>query len=161
MGYQYVPFRDKDSKTTLKCISNLFLAWGILIMFYISYGCSFLDGPMSFRIPWALQAIPGVCLGFGMLFLPESPRWLARKERWDECHQVLTLVHGKGNADSPFVVRELREIREMCEFEKNNADVTYLELLKPNMINRTHIGVFTQIWSQLTGKLYFAAASAT
>ena len=39
----------------------------------------------------------------------------------------------------------------MCEFEKENADVTYLELFKPKMINRTHIGVFTQIWSQLTG----------
>jgi len=46
---------------------------------------------------------------------------------------------------------ELREIKEMCEFERNNADVTYWDLFKPNMINRTHIGIFTQIWSQLTG----------
>ena len=28
---------------------------------------------------------------------------------------------------------------------------SYMELFKPDMINRTHIGVFTQIWSQLTG----------
>lgn len=48
-------------------------------------------------------------------------------------------------------MRELQDIKDMCEFERNNADVTYLELLKPNMINRTHIGIFTQIWSQLTG----------
>ncbi|KAI4159110.1 MAG: hypothetical protein LQ342_006887 [Letrouitia transgressa] len=85
------------------------------------------------------------------MLLPESPRWLGRRDRWDEAHAVLTLVHGKGDPNSPFVVRELAEIREMVEFEKNNADVTYLELLKPHMINRTHIGVFTQIWSQLTG----------
>ena len=39
----------------------------------------------------------------------------------------------------------------MCEFERQNADVSYLELFKPSMINRTHVGVFTQIWSQLTG----------
>lgn len=39
----------------------------------------------------------------------------------------------------------------MCEFERRNADVTYLELFKPRMLYRTHIGVFTQIWSQLTG----------
>jgi hypothetical protein len=45
----------------------------------------------------------------------------------------------------------MAEIREVVEFERANSDVTYLELLKPKMINRTHIGVFTQIWSQLTG----------
>lgn len=31
------------------------------------------------------------------------------------------------------------------------SDVTYFDLLKPNMLNRTVIGMFTQIWSQLTG----------
>lgn len=95
--------------------------------------------------------IPAICLFGAMFFLPESPRWLARKERWEDAHAVLTLVHGKGDPDSPFVRRELEEIRAMVEFERQNADITYLELLKPHMINRTHIGVFTQIWSQLTG----------
>lgn len=127
------------------------ITWGILIMFYISYGCSFLDGPKAFRVPWALQMLPAIGLFFGMIMLPESPRWLARKDRWDDCHAVLTLVHGKGDPDAPFVTREYKDIKDMVEFERQNADVTYLELLKPNMINRTHIGVFTQIWSQLTG----------
>ncbi|KAL8704798.1 MAG: hypothetical protein Q9201_002069 [Fulgogasparrea decipioides] len=98
-----------------------------------------------------LQMIPAIGLFCAMFFLPESPRWLGRKDRWEEAHAVLTLVHGKGDSNSPFVLRELQEIREMVEFEKRNSDVTYLELLKPHMINRTHIGVFTQIWSQLTG----------
>lgn len=136
----------------------------------LSYGSSYVDGPAAFRIPWArnpipisfaspqltpilqgLQMIPAIGLFCAMFFLPESPRWLARKDRWDEAHTVLTLVHSKGDPDSPFVRRELAEIREMVEFEKHNSDITYLELLKPHMINRTHIGVFTQIWSQLTG----------
>ena len=121
------------------------------IMFYISYGSSFIDGVAAFRLPWALQMIPAILLLIGMCFLPESPRWLARQDRWEDCHAVLTLVHGKGNPNSPFVVREFEEIKAMCEFERNNADATFLELFKPNMINRTHIGVFTQIWSQLTG----------
>lgn len=95
--------------------------------------------------------VPAIGLFFGMIFLPESPRWLARQDRWEDAHAVLTLVHGKGDPNSAFVAREFQEIKAMCEFERNNADVTYLELLKPNMINRTHIGVFTQIWSQLTG----------
>ncbi len=64
---------------------------------------------------------------------------------------MLTLVHGKGDPDSPFVLYELNDIREMCQFEARNSDASYMELFTPKMINRTHIGVFTQIWSQLTG----------
>ncbi|KAF2484126.1 glucose transporter [Neohortaea acidophila] len=134
------------------------ITWGILILYYISYGTSFIGQDnysgyrtAVFRIPWGLQMIPAIMLFFFMIFLPESPRWLARQDRWEECHKVLTLVHGKGDPDSPFVLYELNDIREMCLFEARNKDVTYWELFKPNMINRTHIGIFTQIWSQLTG----------
>ena len=83
--------------------------------------------------------------------MPESPRWLARKNRWDEAQAVLILVHGKGNANSPLVAREMEEIREVTEIESKNADVTYWELFYAKNINRTCIGLFTQIWSQLTG----------
>ncbi|KAI9823637.1 MAG: hypothetical protein M1832_002418 [Thelocarpon impressellum] len=127
------------------------ITWGIMIMFYISFGCSYISGPSAFRVPWGLQMIPAIMLYVGLIFLPESPRWLARKDRWEECHAVLALVHGHGDPNSAWVLRELQDIKDMCEFERRNADVTYLELFKPNMINRTHIGIFTQIWSQLTG----------
>lgn len=95
--------------------------------------------------------IPAIGLFIGMMFLPESPRWLARQDRWEDAHAVLTLVHGKGDPNSAWVTRELQEIKEACEFDRQNSNVSYLELFQPNMINRTHIGVFTQIWSQLTG----------
>ncbi|KAB2102990.1 High-affinity glucose transporter [Alternaria gaisen] len=127
------------------------ITWGILIMYYISYGCSFLDGEKAFRVPWGLQMIPAVILAIGLIFLPESPRWLARHDRWEETQAVLTLVHGKGDPNSPFVKLELDEIRQMIEFERQNADVSFMELFKPKMLNRLHIGVFTQVWSQLTG----------
>jgi sugar porter (SP) family MFS transporter len=127
------------------------ITWGIMIMFYISYGCSFLDGTKSFRVPWGIQALPAVLLFFAMMLMPESPRWLARKDRWEEAMEVLVLVHGHGDPQSPFVQKEYDEIKQACEFERQNADVTYAELFKPHMINRTHIGLFVQIWSQLTG----------
>ncbi|KAJ5783090.1 Major facilitator superfamily domain general substrate transporter [Penicillium paradoxum] len=137
------------------------ITWGILIMYYISFGCSYIgEGSNAtsqnysesvFRIPWGLQMIPAVLLFFGMMILPESPRWLARHDRWEECENVLALVHGKGDINSPFVVAEMQEIRDICEFERENKDVSYLELFTPKMIHRTSIGIWTQIWSQLTG----------
>ncbi|KAK8922680.1 glucose transporter [Metarhizium anisopliae BRIP 53293] len=134
------------------------ITWGILIMYYISYGTSFIGEQeyfgwkaSSFRIPWGLQMIPAVFLFFMMIILPESPRWLARKDRWEDCRSVLALVHGKGDPDHPFVAMELQDIKDMCEFERRHSNVTYFDLFKPDMINRTLIGLFTQIWSQLTG----------
>jgi hypothetical protein len=95
--------------------------------------------------------LPAVLLFVGLLFLPESPRWLAQHDKWEEAHDVLTLVHGHGDPDAPFVQVELGEIKSMIEFERHNADVTFRELIKPKMLNRLHIGIFTQVWSQLTG----------
>lgn len=127
------------------------ITWGILIMYYLSYGCSFIDGIASFRVPWGLQMIPAICLFVGMMLLPESPRWLAKHDRWEECQLVLTAVHGKGDPHAPLVTLEMDEIRRTVEFERQNADVSIKELFAPKMLNRLHIGVFTQIWSQLTG----------
>lgn len=131
---------------------------GILIQYYWSYGSSFLSeqdsanyNTAAWRLPWGLQALPGVLLFFLMFLLPESPRWLARKDRWEECHAVLTLVHGRGDTNHPFVSLEMQDIKDQCELERRHADVTYLDLFKPNMIHRTLIGLFIQIWSQLTG----------
>lgn len=64
---------------------------------------------------------------------------------------VLALVHGRGDRNHSWVTREYEEIRAYYDFERLNADFTYLELLKPDMLHHTHFGVFTQIWSQLTG----------
>ncbi|KAF2168213.1 hypothetical protein M409DRAFT_65699 [Zasmidium cellare ATCC 36951] len=127
------------------------ITWGIMIMFYISYGCSFIKGTAAFRLPWGLQMIPAIILFFGMMFLPESPRWLASKDRWEECEEVLILTHGHGDPNSPWVAREFQEIKEWIEIERQGKQTSFLELFSPRYINRTHIGLFTQIWSQLTG----------
>ncbi|KAI0142225.1 high-affinity glucose transporter [Xylariaceae sp. FL1272] len=127
------------------------ITWGIAIMFFLCYGSSFLKGPTAFRLPWGLQIIPAALLFLGLCVLPESPRWLAKNDRWDEMKRVLTLVHGKGNPNVPIVTEEAAEIQRVTNIDAQNADVTWFELFHPSMINRMHIGLFTQIWSQLTG----------
>lgn len=124
----------------------------------ISYGGAHIGGETSrdystlqFRVAWAVQVVPAIYLMIGMYFLPESPRWLAKQDRWEECLSVLTLVHGKGDPDNQLVALELEEIKAVCEMERQFGEVTYWELFKPKMINRTIIGAFDQIWCQLTG----------
>lgn len=120
-------------------------------MFFICYGCTYIDGTGAFRVPWGLQMIPAILLGLGMIFLPESPRWLASKDRWEECREVLALTHGHGDSNSPFVQQEFDEIKQWCQIEAEAKQVSFLELFHPRMIHRTRVGLFTQIWSQLTG----------
>jgi MFS family permease len=60
----------------LVSIQQWSITWGILIQYCIQFGCSYIRGQASFRIPWGLQAIPAVILSIGMLSFPESPRWL-------------------------------------------------------------------------------------
>jgi MFS family permease len=106
------------------------ITWSILIMFYVSYGCSFLAGNAAWRTPWGLQMVPAALL-FGMTFLlSESPRWLAKKDRWEESHEVLAAVHAKGDRNAPFIQTELSEICEMIEFVRPNKDAPYLDLFK-------------------------------
>lgn len=52
------------------------ITWGILIQYFIQFGCSYINGVASFRIPWGLQMIPAIILSLGMTVFPESPRWL-------------------------------------------------------------------------------------
>lgn len=119
-------------------------------MFYISYGCTFFKSNAAFRTPWALQALPGLMLFGGMFLLPESPRWLARKNRWEEAKDVLTLVHGKGDCNAPLAVSELNNIKDAEEYARNSPPVSFWGLFQGQMINRTMIAVSIHIWSQLT-----------
>lgn len=64
----------------------------------------------SWRIPLALQILPALILGIGMLFYPDSPRWLLMKERDEEAISTLSRLRRKP-ADHPTVIAESLEIK--------------------------------------------------
>lgn len=123
---------------------------GILVMFYLSYGCSFIPGPTSFRLAWGLQMIPGFLLAVGMLFLPESSRWLAAHGRWDEAENVIARIHNQP-LDAPLVAYEITELREAMRLEKEAPKVTYGDMFGKRLRSRTIAGISCQLWSQLVG----------
>lgn len=52
------------------------ITWGILLQYFVEFGCSYIDGVASFRIPWGLQMIPAIILSLGMLMFPEVRTYL-------------------------------------------------------------------------------------
>ncbi|KAK9257627.1 Snf3p [Lipomyces tetrasporus] len=126
------------------------IEWGILIFYFIGYGCNYINSTASFRIPWGIQMVPAISLFLVLPMFPESPRWLASKGRWDECHEILANVHANGNREDPVVLVELMEIREIVELE-SSLNSSYAALFTKDMYKRTMVGVMAQVWQQLAG----------
>ncbi|TCD64631.1 hypothetical protein EIP91_003833 [Steccherinum ochraceum] len=127
------------------------ITWGILIQYFIQFGCSYINGVASFRIPWGLQMIPAIVLSFGMLFFPESPRWLIDHDREEEALTVLADVHGHGDPNHELVQLEFAEIRQQVHFERTEGAKSYMDLLRPGISRRVLLGSSIQMWSQMSG----------
>ncbi|SPO06829.1 probable high-affinity glucose transporter [Cephalotrichum gorgonifer] len=135
------------------------ITWGILIQYFIQYGSSHVGGgpedvnqPTSaFRIPWGVQAVPGVLLFVLLFFCPYSPRWLASKDRWDEALVVLAKLHGNGDINDVKVLAEFQEIKEALRFEREEAVSSFKALVNRKMGKRVILGMSIQMWSQLSG----------
>ncbi|KAK9322266.1 general substrate transporter [Lipomyces orientalis] len=127
-------------------------ALGIMIQYFIQYGCSFIDSEAAFRVPWAVQAVPAVVLFVGLFWFPYSPRWLASKDRWDEVLAVLAYLRTvNNNVNDPLVLAEYKEIEDQIRFEREVRTRPIRELLSRKMRKRVFLGMSVQIWSQLTG----------
>ncbi|TVY42665.1 MFS glucose transporter [Lachnellula occidentalis] len=71
----------------------------------------------SWRLPFSLQILPGLLLGIGMFFFPESPRWLVKQDRDDEA--IITLAKLRRQPpDDPVLLAEYVEIRAEAAFEQ-------------------------------------------
>ena len=125
------------------------ITWGILIQYFIQFGCSYINGTASFRIPWALQMIPAIVLSVGMTWFPESPRWLMDHGREEEALQILADLHGKGDKDNELVQLEYEEIKQQVYFERTEGAKSYVDLLKPGVFRRVVLGTSLQMWSQV------------
>ncbi|PBK72410.1 MFS monosaccharide transporter [Armillaria solidipes] len=107
----------------------------------------------AYRIPTAVQFIWAFVLASGMLFLPESPRWLIKKGRDDQAAVSLSRLTGLP-ADHPDLEADIIEIRANLEEEQAMGETSYLDCFrntKNRMALRTWTGILIQAWQQLTG----------
>lgn len=85
-----------EVRGSLVALQQLAITFGIMISFWIDYGTNYIGGTGStqseaaWRVALALQFVPAVILGVGILFMPFSPRWLVNNGRDDEALQVLS-----------------------------------------------------------------------
>jgi len=120
---------------------QLAITIGILCAYLVDYG--FAESG-EWRWMLGLAAVPGVILGLGMLFLPESPRWLAERGRTDTAHAVLARIRGTQDVQA-----EMDAIRSSLQQAKERGRWT--DLLMPAVRPALVIGIGLAIFQQVTG----------
>ena len=140
----------KEKRGSIIVIQQLAIEWGILIMFFVGYGCSFIAGTASFRTAWGIQFVPAVILMAGIPFLPRSPRWLAKVGREKQAIDVLARIQAGGNTQDPLVVAEWEEITTVLAAERE-ALSGWRKFVYNGMWRRTLAGMSVQAWQQLSG----------
>ncbi|CAL4979282.1 unnamed protein product [Urochloa decumbens] len=68
---------------------DLFISLGLLLSYVSNYAFAGLPVHLGWRVMYAAGVLPPVLLAGGVLFMPESPRWLAMRGRHAEAHAVL------------------------------------------------------------------------
>ncbi|KAA8649322.1 hypothetical protein EYZ11_011634 [Aspergillus tanneri] len=84
-----------SNRGLLICIEGSTVAIGTLISYWVDFGASYGPDDLTWRFPIAFQCLFGLIIIFGLLVLPESPRWLFTQERYEEGERVIAALMGK------------------------------------------------------------------
>ncbi|MEM6159882.1 sugar porter family MFS transporter [Erwinia sp. P6884] len=103
-------------------------------------------GHDTWRWMLAVATIPAVALWFGMMFMPDTPRWYAMKGRLAEARRVLERTRAKGDVEW-----ELTEIEETLAEDENQGKPSLKALKKPWLFKLFLIGIGIAVIQQLSG----------
>ncbi|KAJ5902203.1 hypothetical protein N7495_002731 [Penicillium taxi] len=130
-----------------------FLVIGSTFAYWLDYGVALhiKSGTSQWRIPVAIQLVPGGLMIIGLFFLKESPRWLMKQGRSDDALKSLAYIRNESE-DSEEVQRELAEIYAATEEEIALVEgVTWKECFTKSNRYRFFLAIVIMISQQLSG----------
>lgn len=106
----------------------------------------------AYRIPFGLQWIWPIPLMIILWFTPESPYWLARRNRLDEAKHVLKRIATKGSVSDEALDKQLAMIVHTNKIESEHSSGTsYLDCFKGINLRRTEIVCMVFVAQNTTG----------
>ncbi|KAF2117652.1 sugar transporter STL1 [Lophiotrema nucula] len=128
---------------------------GFSISNWLTLAFSFAPKDVAWRFPLAFQIFFTFCIYALCPFLPDSPRLLIRKGRYDEAYEVLAALEGHGaTPESPSVHAQFNIIKDILDREHVNT-YTWWELLTgkgpSGVLRRMILGAWMQAMNQISG----------
>lgn len=155
----------------LLVLESISIVSGVVLSYWISYGTKFMDGEISFRLPFGLQMVSAAIIGVGIHIFPYSPRWLALVGREEDALESLAKLRRLPTIDDR-VQTEYRGIIAEVEFQKIVLEkahpgksglrleiATWLDLFTKKTWRRTAVGMgvaFFQQFSGINAFIYYA-----
>lgn len=142
---EVAPYEKRGSLVTrneVMIVSGQFAAFVINALIFQVWG----DNDNVWRFMLLVAVLPAFALFFGMLRMPESPRWLSSQGRDDEALAVLKQVRDPERAEA-----ELAEVHVLAEEEKESQTGGWADLAVPWVRRLLLIGIGLGVFQQLTG----------
>ena len=102
-------------------------------------------GTTSWRWMFCLTAIPAACFFFGMLAIPESPRWLIKKGSTSKAKEVLSRIGGADYAQA-----EIDDVTSSLARD-TSSKVTLTQLISPRLRRVLILGIVLAVFQQWCG----------
>jgi sugar porter (SP) family MFS transporter len=102
------------------------------------------NGQVGWRWMFAVTAVPSLLFLFGMIFAPESPRWLARQNKELDARRVFEKIGGSDYADLA-----LKEIEDSLEHDsiKSSSGMFF----EPKVLRILILGIGLAVFQQWCG----------
>ncbi len=132
----------------LVALNQFAITAGIFLSYIVDYFFSFTE---NWRGMLGFGVIPGIFLFLGMIYLPESPRWLLSQDNEEQARKSLLRVRDSSES----VEREIADIKVTLKEEAADWKVIFSKLVRPVL----WIGFGLAFIQQVTGIntiLYYA-----
>ncbi|KAF2849639.1 MFS sugar transporter-like protein [Plenodomus tracheiphilus IPT5] len=126
---------------------------GFIVSTWVGYGASKVPPTSSFswRFPLAFQCVPCLIIICGIMFFPESPRYLVETDRSEEAMRVLRKLHYNGTNDD-WLQQEFNEIKLTIDAERAiTAPGWRVMFTVPVWRTRLMHATLVQVFTQMTG----------
>jgi SP family galactose:H+ symporter-like MFS transporter len=130
-----------DARGWQVSLFQLAITVGILLAYLVDYAFASIQG---WRWMFGLAVVPAAIFGVGMLFLPESPRWLARRGHQQEALAVLARIRGTSDASA-----EMEEINRSLAHADEHGRLS--DLFAPSVRPALVVGIGLAVFQQVTG----------
>ncbi|KAJ5202099.1 uncharacterized protein N7498_006762 [Penicillium cinerascens] len=143
-----------SNRGLLICIEGSTVAIGTLISYWIDFGASYGPPDLTWRFPIGFQIVFGIFIIVSLAVLPESPRWLFIRERYEEGETVIAALAAKPINDPEVQLQKtiiLDSIRASGQATKSTPISAVFTGGKTQHFRRMLLGCSSQFFQQIGG----------